>query len=179
LSIPIEQSSWAKLLSEFRIERYTQQNRDQFDCGEDALNQYLKTRLTQDVKRRFATCYLLVENASNRIAGFYTLSAGGMDLSDIDEKRRKKLPRYPSVPMIRMGRLAIDKEFQGNKLGSVLVYDAVKRSAAADIGSYAVVVDAKDERAAEFYQRHGFIPLLSNRLILFLPITEAMRNLTR
>ena len=108
----------------FRIEPLDGQDRSQFDCGVAALNLYLQRQAGQDVRRRITACYLLIEQSSRAVAGYYTLSAGSVLLADIPEPIAKKLPRYPTVPVVRIGRLAIDRAYQGQKLGSVLVADA-------------------------------------------------------
>lgn len=83
---------------------------------------------------------------------------------------RKKLPRYPSVPAVRMGRLAVDQRFKGQGLGGALLADALDRAVNAEIAAYALLVDAKDEPAACFYRHHGFITLPDSPLALFLPL---------
>lgn len=161
----------------YAIEPLASQDRTGFDCGVDELNAYLEKQAGQEVRRRVTACYLLIEQASKAIAGYYTLSAGSVLLSDLPEATAKKLPRYPTVPVVRIGRLAVDRRFQGQKLGSVLLYDAVKRSAAGQIGVFAVVVDAKDDTAVAFYERHGFTAFASAPRVLFLPVTEGLKQL--
>ena len=82
-------------------------------------------RVTQDVRRRATTCYVAVEISGSKVAGFYTLAAAGIPLTDLPAELVKKLPRYPSVPVARLGRLAVDQAFRGRKLGGVLLWDAV------------------------------------------------------
>ena len=110
----------------YRVERLDAHDRSGFDCGVPALNAYLKTQAGQEVRRRVTACFLLVEQASEAIAGYYTLSAGSVLLSDLPEATAQKLPRYPTVPIVRIGRLTIDFRYQGKKLGGVLLYDAIK-----------------------------------------------------
>ena len=88
-----------------------------------------------------------------------------------------KLPRYPSVPAVRMGRLAVDQNFKGQGLGGALLSDALDRAANSEITAYALVVDAKDESAASFYRHHGFIALPDSQLTLFLPLKTVHRTL--
>lgn len=160
----------------FRVELMGNHDRSQFDCGVDALNNYLQKQARQDIRRRVTACYLLVEIETDNIAGFYTLAAGSVLLDDLPEMRRKKLPRYPTVPVVRMGRLAIDKKFQGRKLGGVILFDAVQRIAISEIGAHAIIVDAKDEVAAAFYRHHGFEAFASNPLLLFLTIGDGLKR---
>jgi GNAT superfamily N-acetyltransferase len=160
----------------YRIERLDAHDRSGFDCGVPALNAYLKTQAGQEVRRRVTACFLLVEQASEAIAGYYTLAAGSVLLSDLPEATAKKLPRYPTVPIVRIGRLAIDFRYQGKKLGGVLLYDAIKRAAHSDIGAFAIVVDAKDDDAVAFYEHHGFIAFASAPRVLFLSIAGGIQR---
>jgi hypothetical protein len=80
------------------------------------------------------------------------------------------MPRYPNVPAVRMGRLAVDQNFKGQGLGAALLADALRRATTAEIAAYALVVDAKDLAAAEFYAHHGFIATSGNPLLQYLPL---------
>jgi len=139
-----------------------------FRSGYDSLDRYLREQVSQDIRRRVAACFVVIEN-ENRIAGYYTLASASMPLIALPPEKQKKLPRYPAVPTVRMGRLAVDQGFQGKGLGAALLANAISRTARSEIASYALTVDAKNEHAASFYQHHGFMPLPSNPLILFLP----------
>ncbi len=99
------------------------------------------------------------------------LASSSVLLADLPAAVGKKLPRYPSVPAVRMGRLAVDLGFKGQGLGAALLADALDRAARSEIAAYALVVDAKDEAAAAFYQHHGFIALPSAPMTLFLPLS--------
>jgi GNAT superfamily N-acetyltransferase len=140
--------------------------RDDFDCGSDALNRYLKTQATQDSRRGMGNCYVAVEVSSGRLAGFYTLVAAGVAMTDLPEALSRRLPRYPSVPVALVGRLAVDRSFQGQKIGAALLADAVLRSLRAELAVFAIAVDAKDDAAQAFYLHHGFLHLAQRRLIL-------------
>lgn len=144
-------------------------DRSTFECGTDALNRYFKTQVGQDIQRRVTACFTALDN-SGRIAGYYTLASASIQLSDLPERLARKLPRYPSVPAVRMGRLAVDHAFQGRGLGAALLADALRRSATAEIAAYALVVDAKDEHAARFYLHHGFTATSDDPLFLFLAL---------
>jgi ribosomal protein S18 acetylase RimI-like enzyme len=91
------------------------------------------------------------------VAGFYTLSAAQISVTQLPDRFKKNLPRYPSVPAVRIGRLAIDIKFQGQGLGSTLLINAIYRSIRADIAAYAVIVVTKDDAAIAFYRHHGFL----------------------
>jgi GNAT superfamily N-acetyltransferase len=140
----------------FRILLLDGRARGAFVCASDALTRYFHTQVTQDVRRRIAACYIVVHQATGAIAGFYTLSAADIPLVDLPVDLTKRLPRYPTLPAARLGRLAVDHRFTGQKLGSVLLADAVSRVWASEIAVFAMVVDAKDASAEAFYRHHGF-----------------------
>jgi GNAT superfamily N-acetyltransferase len=149
-----------------------QHDRNSFDCGEPSLNDYLYRYASQDIRRRVNRVFVASPpDAPRQVIGYYSLSAGGLDAAELPEGFRRRLPRYP-VPVVLLGRLAIAKSHQGEGLGSILLADALQRIAQASqvMAVYAVVVDALSDRAAEFYQQFGFIPLPSQPLKLFLPL---------
>jgi ribosomal protein S18 acetylase RimI-like enzyme len=130
--------------------------RDGFTCGVEALDVYLARQATQDVSRRASACYVAVQAKTRKVAGYYTLAAGGVPLTDLPNALKERLPRYPSVPVARVGRLAVDKAFHGKKLGGALLADAALRAMRSEVAVFALVVDAKDDAAAAFYLHHGF-----------------------
>lgn len=148
-----------------------QHNREPFTCGTPALDNYFKNQVSQDIKRRIASCFVALA-PDQSIAGFYTLSATSVNLTDLPASNAKKLPRYPLVPAVRMGRLAVSNAHRGFGLGAALLANALQRAASADIAAYAFVVDAKDDQAAGFYAYHGFTSLPDAALTLFLPLAS-------
>ena len=144
-------------------------DRKRFESGSAALDRYLREQVSQDIRRRVAACFVAVTN-EQCVAGYYTLASASIELSDLPQATAKKLPRYPSVPAVRMGRLAVDRDFKGMGLGGALLADALRRSAQAEIAAHALIVDAKDQTAADFYRHHGFVALPSSSLRLFLPL---------
>lgn len=160
----------------FRIELLGEHDRQGFDCGVEGLNEYFRIRVSQDVRRRVSLCYVVIEVATNHIAGFYTLAATGVALGDLPEPVTKRLPRYPSVPAVRIGRLAIDRIFQGRKLGGALLFDAIDRTIKSGIAAFAIVVDAQDDRAVAFYEHHGFQRFEDRKKTLFLPIGDVLKR---
>lgn len=138
-------------------------SRGDFSCGIDVLDRYFREIVTQDIKRRISSCYVAKSAEDGMIAGFYTLSASSIPLTTLPEALGKKLPRYPVVPLARLGRLAVDAHFQGRQLGAALLWDAIARAARSEVTVYALAVDAKDDRAEAFYRHFGFIPLESLR----------------
>jgi len=153
-------------------------DRTVFNSDSAPLNRYLREQVTQDVRRRVAACFVALADGQ-RIAGYYTLASASLLLADLPASTSKKLPRYPTVPAVRMGRLAIDQAFKGQGLGGALLADALDRAARAEIAAYALMVDAKDESAADFYRHHGFIALPDSPRTLFLPLATVRfsRNL--
>ena len=160
-------------MTEFICEPLTKRHdRASFRCGVDELDHWFQQRARQDQDRRVAAVYVLLPTADPaRIAGFYTLSATAIALRELPESFARKLPRYPLVPAILIGRLARDVNFPG--VGRKLLVDALQRALkhATPIAAATVLVDAKDDRAASFYQQFGFLPIPNNSRQLFLPMS--------
>jgi ribosomal protein S18 acetylase RimI-like enzyme len=162
----------------FRIEPLASgHNRTPFDCGVAALDRYFREQVSQDIKRRIATCFVAVSTESNSVAGFYTLAASSVALDSLAPETAKKLPRYPVVPVALIGRLAIDGRFRSKGLGGALLADAIARVARTELGVFAVIVDAKDEAAQRFYEHHGFIVLPGQKKRLLLPLSAGVQRL--
>ncbi len=153
-------------------------NRKDFDCGKELLNDYLKTQAGQDVKRKLAACFVLADSETNIIQGYYTLSNSSIPLSSFSVQIQNKLPKsYKAIPATLLGRLAIDKNQQGNGIGKILLIDALKRSysIANEIGSFAVVVDPIDDEARGFYQKYDFIELPDSKKMFI--ATQTLKEL--
>lgn len=122
------------------------------------------------MRRYVAAVYVLIERSSNALAGFYTLSAASIDVSSSPKDVTQRLPRYPCLPAILLGRLAVDQRFRGQGLGQGLLLDALARAyyLSRQIGALAVIVDAKDDMARQFYERFGFQRLVDDAHRLFL-----------
>ena len=155
-------------------------DRADFDCGDTALTTYLQRLAGQQAQRDFSRTYVAEssgsggDEATRRIKGFYAISAGSIDFKNLPSML--KLPRYP-VPLARMGRLAVDLRAQGQGVDAALLAHAMQLSAmlAQQIGVYALVVDAKHEAAAAFYERYGFQRFVDRDLSLFLT-TDVIRR---
>jgi len=147
-------------------------DRTGFSCGVEALDRYFQKQATQDVRCRATACYVALEAPGAKLAGYYTLAAAGIPLADMPAELAKQLPRYPSVPVARLGRLAVDQAYRGRKLGSALLWDAVQRSLRSEIAVFALVVDAQDDQAETFYRHHGFVSFGSQPRQLVLPLTN-------
>ena len=145
-------------------------DRNGFDCGVPELNNYLKHLAEQHRRKGVSTPFVLVDtDAPNEILGYYCLSAAQVDAAVLRESDRKKLPRYP-VPCFRMGRLAIRKDRHGQGIGKLLLACAVDRclKARSDVAAYALIVDAKDENARQFYEHYGFVAFSDEPMTLYL-----------
>jgi predicted N-acetyltransferase YhbS len=147
--------------------------RADFSCGNASLDRYLKEQAGQDLRRSCAASFVLVaERGGAAILGYYTLSSYGIDIGELPAHVAKKLPRYPLIPAVLLGRLAVDQRYQGQGICEFLLMDALHRSLeqSAEIAAAAVVVDAIDAGAVKFYQHFGFIAFLSIAGRLFLPM---------
>lgn len=137
-------------------------NKKDFECGKEMLDNYIHNQAAQDVKRKLSVCFVWEDSVTGLLQGYYTLANNGIPLDTIPEKWKKKLPEsYFSIPVTLLGRLAVDRRFQGKGVGSILLVDALKRSYVASkaIGSFAVVIDPLDVEAEKFYEKYGFIKL--------------------
>ena len=150
-----------------------------FGCGVEVLDRYLKEYVSQDVRRGVTSCYVARPTDGLRVVGYYTISMGDVPLADLPRDVARRLPRYPSVPVARIGRLAVDLTHRGKGLGGVLLMNAVTRAQRSEIAAYAAVVDAKDENAVAFYRKNGFIRFESVPQSLFFPLREFGRRLSK
>ena len=148
--------------------------RADFTCGNDRFDGYFRETVSQDVKRKYATCFVAREITTNRVAGFYTLSSSNVPLTDVPEPLAKKLPRYPTAPAVLIGWLGRHKDYAGQGLGEALLFDTIKTVAAAPIGAHAIFAEAIDDQAAAFYAAFGFAPLGRRPHTLYLPVTTAL-----
>ncbi len=161
-------------MSRFFSEALARHDRSAFTSGNEKIDHYFRTVVSQDVKRRYAACYVLIERESERIAGFYTLSSSAIPLTEIPSDLTRKLPRYPTVPAVLIGWLGRDAGFQGQNIGSLLLYDAIARTVSSPVGAHAIFADAIDETAKAFYQKHFFIPLANRPQSLFIEVATAL-----
>ncbi len=148
-------------------------NRAAFSCEHESLNQYLKERASQEIKKRVAAVYVLTPDGKT-IAGYYTLSQYAIEAGEFPTEliQRMHLPRYDLIPATLLGRLARSEVFKGKGIGDVLIIDALHRALehSSNIASVAVVVDAIDSKAHAFYERYGFIGLPNHPNRLFIPM---------
>ncbi len=146
----------------YRIELLSTQDRSAFASGSEALDRYLQQQAKQDMRRRVASCFVAVD-ATGAIAGFYTIASSSLVLDLLPAEQAKRLPRYPTIPAVLLGRLAVAQSHQGKRLGGALVADALLRATRAEIMAYAMIVDAKDDAAVRFYQHLDFTRLVDDQ----------------
>jgi len=149
-------------------------DRQAFSCGVESLDRYLKTQATQDARRFAAAPFVAVPGEGDpTIVGFYTLAPTGIDVSAFPGDAAKALPKYPIVPAILLGRLAVDRRFRKQGCGEALLMDAMARTLrhASRIGGAALIVDVKDDDAVRFYQSYDFRCFPDDRDRMFLPMT--------
>jgi GNAT superfamily N-acetyltransferase len=152
-----------------RIEALSKKhNRKGFHCGESALDGWFQAQAGQDERRNIARVFVALDD--DGIVGFYSLSMFTLALDDLPTRLSRKLPNYQAIPAALIGRLARHERARGCGVGELLVADAISRvlNAAATVAAYAIVVDAKNERATSFYESFGFVAFPSKKYRLFL-----------
>lgn len=152
-------------------------NTTDFDSGEESLDRFLADRALTNHLADLGRCYVCVDADTDKIIGYYTLSAVAVEHADLPGKVRRNAPN--PVPAVLMGRLAIDTKAQGSGLGRFLVRDAILSTlAAADrIGVRILLVHALHEQAATFYEKLGFKPSPTDQLHLYLLLADARKSL--
>lgn len=149
-------------------------DRAAFSCGEPKLDTWFQKQAGQDDRRNLARVFVAVDEQLD-VVGFYSVSAFTLSLDEVPDDLAAKLPRYDQIPAALIGRLARHERWRGQGVGEVLIADALNRivNLAREIGVYAIVVDAKNLKASEFYQSFGFIPLPLHPRRLFLLASTA------
>jgi ribosomal protein S18 acetylase RimI-like enzyme len=159
-------------MSDWQIERLSNAHqRGEFCSGKSPLDTFIQVTAGQYQKKRIGQTFVLVRPGEKRVWGYYTSAAGALSLEALPEEQRKKLPKHP-VPTVHLGRLAVDKQCQGQKLGERLLFHFLHGALtiAEATGVFAVDVRAIDEESRSFYLKYGFIPLPDTPLHLFLPM---------
>lgn len=154
-------------------------DRTAFHSGDEALDGYFQRQVNQDIRRRITTCFVVVETSTCQVAAYYTLSAASIPLVDLPPDEAQRLPRYPTLPAVRIGRLAVARRYQRRGLGELMLMNTVHRTMQDAAAAFALVVDAKNHEAARFYYRYGFRPIAGKPLTLFLPLATAQKTLVR
>jgi ribosomal protein S18 acetylase RimI-like enzyme len=157
---------------ELQIEKLESSHlRDEFNCGDPGLNDFIRQYAGQNAKKRFSTTYVAVKKDTIHVLAYYSISVGSIVCEALPDQERRGLPSYP-VPVAKLSRLAVDQSVQHRGLGRILLIDALEKilSIADEIEVFAVEVDALNEAAKRFYQRFGFQTLKDDALHLYLPM---------
>jgi GNAT superfamily N-acetyltransferase len=149
-----------------------------FDCGNRALNEYLLKYALANTAAGLARTFVTTPPNEPGVAGYFSIAAGSVERQQVPERVAQGTPQHP-VPVALLARLAVDKRFQGQKLGEGLLKHALLKmwEASKIIGIRAILVHAKDQRAAEYYARHGFVPSPVNSLHLMLLMKDVAKTL--
>lgn len=147
-----------------------QHDRSSFECGVESLDRYLRKTANQDLKKKIATVFVLVDSANDNIIAYYTLSSYTVEITELDNSLVKRLPRYPLLPATLLGRLAVDRNYRGQRLGELMLVDALRKSLVATekVASIAVIAEAIDEKAVSFYRKYGFRSFTGNTMKLYM-----------
>ena len=160
----------------YSFEALADHDRSSFFCGVPELDDYLRRQASQDARRKVAAPFVMVDDG-RRILGYYTLSAYGVRVTELPPDLIRKLPKYPLIPATLLGRLAVSRDHQGQKLGTLLLMDALHRSwrNSTQVASVGVMAEAIDEAARRFYLHHEFVPIPEHPRKVFL----AMRTIAK
>lgn len=147
-------------------------DRQAFSCGISLLDEYLKKQASQDKRKNIAVTYVLNNKLNHEIIGYYTLSSTSIQIANLPITITKKLPHYPLIPATLIGRLAIDLNYQSQGYGEILLIDALQRiyQTSLHVASFAVVVDAINKPAKDFYLKYGFKEIMPHSSKLYLPV---------
>jgi GNAT superfamily N-acetyltransferase len=146
-------------------------NREAFDCGEEALNDFLRRYARKSHELGGAKTFLAIDDTDKAILGFYSLSPAAVEYARTPEIVRRGLARH-DLPGFRLARLAVDRRFQGRGIGGQLLLAACRRCilAAAEVGGVVLIIDAKNAGVAGWYARYGAVPLQDAPLTLLAPL---------
>ena len=164
-------------MAEWHIERLADHHeRGAFTCGKAPLDTFIHTRAGQYARRDIGQTYVAMHSGERVVIGYYTLAASSVEFAHLPTALSKKLPKHP-VPMILLGRLAVDRSAHGKGLGGQLIMDASNRvmKIADELGVFGIHAHAIDDEAKEFYAKFGFVPMLDQGRHLFLPM-ETIRK---
>jgi ribosomal protein S18 acetylase RimI-like enzyme len=153
-------------------------DRAAFTCGVEALDRYLRVQAGQEMRRGYATVFVVTDRMTGEVLGYHTLSMTGIPVDLVPEAIRRKLPRYPTVPAVLLGRLAVSTTARGEGLGRALLIHGLRRATAAEVAWAVFAVDAKDDAARSFYGHYGFRSLLDDPNHLFLTRAQVEAALT-
>jgi GNAT superfamily N-acetyltransferase len=163
--LDISKYTFSKLIEDFEIGK--------FKCGVNSLDHFLKNFALLNQKNNISQTYIVHLIEKKNIIGYYSISSTNVIKDELPAAGTIDLPNYP-IPCILIGRLAVDKQYQKMGFGKYLLYDALKRAKAISniIGCYAVIVEAIDKTAADFYKKYAFTEFVEKKLSLYIPISE-------
>ena len=167
-------------MAEWVIERLRREHqRADFSCGKELLDTFLHTLVSQYERRRLGRTFVATLEGDTRVAGYYTLAAGSIDVSSLPEPERKKYPKHP-LPTVHIGRLAVDQSHRGKRLGETLLFHALNTAleVSAKLGTFAVDVFAVDEEAQKILREVRF-SLRCERSASSVPADEDRRGNVR
>jgi predicted GNAT family N-acyltransferase len=146
--------------------------RSDFCCGENSLDNYISKQASQDLKRRVLTIFVLIDEPEFNVLAYYTLSSYTVDITILNEALAKRLPRYPKLPTTLLGRLAVDNRQKGKRFGELMLVDALKKAldTSVQVASLAVIAEALNKRAKDFYIKYGFQQFRQEPMKLYLPM---------
>lgn len=155
-------------------------DRSLFRCGDQELDEWFQKRAGQDERRNLARVFVALEGGAE-IVGFYSLSAFTLSLDEVPSELASKLPHYDRIPAALIGRLARHEQCRGMGIGEILIADALQRivNVAQDLAVFAIIVDAKNENASDFYQSFGFTPFPMHPKRLFMLTSTAAAALKK
>jgi GNAT superfamily N-acetyltransferase len=160
----------------YSFEPLRDRDRNRFSSGNVELDEYFWRQAGKDARRRVAAPFVMLDEGG-QIVGYYTLSAYGIRIGELPPELAKKLPKYPLIPATLLGRLAVSHRHHGQRLGTLLLMDALHRSwkATSEVASAGVVAEAIDDSARRFYEHHDFVPLAEHPRKLFIAM-ETLRK---
>lgn len=167
--------------SKYHVEPLGHHDRAAFCCGNASLDQYIRERASQDVKRGLATVFVITAKEDPKtILSYYTLSSRELKVEQLPAEMAKRAGKYGYVGMTLLGRMAVAEKYRGTGMGALTLMNALEKSLAAtrDVASWAVFVEAIDAEAASFYRKYGFIELPEDKLKLFLPMKTIAKLLS-
>lgn len=146
--------------------------RSDFCCGKDSLDNYICQQASEDLKKRVSTVFVLIDDPDFNVLAYYTLCSYAVDITALDEAFAKHLPRYPRLPATLLGRLAVDNRQKGKRFGELMLVDALTKAlnVSTQVASLAVIAEALDERALNFYLKYGFQQFRQNSMKLYFPM---------
>lgn len=165
--------------SKYRIEPLGDHDRAAFSCAKESLDRYIREHASQDVKRGLATVFVITSiDEPKKVLAYYSLSSRELKLNQLPPEIAKKAGKYGSIGVTLLGRLACDSSCKGTGIGALALIDALYRSltAASEVGSFAVFVEAIDDEAAGFYKKYGFFELPENKHRQFLPLKTIAKS---